>query len=196
MSSTAPAVRGPSTKPSSPASLARAWLRAEREKLERRYFRRPDPVRNLADHAALVDEVLGRLWREAAVDSEFALVAVGGYGRGALFPHSDVDVLVLLPDGRAPDASVERFISMLWDCGVEPGHSVRTISECADEAAKDVTVDTSVLESRNVAGNPGLLALLDARLRERRNVRAFFEAKFQEQKRRHERFQEAAYNLE
>ena len=197
MSSTAPAVRAPqSPKPASPAAQARAWLREEREKLERRYFRRPDPVRNLADHAALVDEALGRLWRDAQADPAFALVAVGGYGRGALFPHSDVDVLVLLPDGRAPDASVERFISMLWDCGVEPGHSVRTISECADEAAKDVTVDTSLLESRHIAGNPELLPLLDARMRERRNVRAFFEAKFQEQKRRHERFQVAAYNLE
>jgi len=196
MSSTAPAVRAPpAPKPASPAAHARAWLRGEREKLERRYFRRPDPVRNLADHAAIVDEVLGRLWREAQVDPAFALVAVGGYGRGALFPHSDVDVLVLLPDGRVPDASVERFISMLWDCGLEPGHSVRTIAECAEEAAKDVTVDTSVLESRHVAGDAGLLSLLDARLRERRNVRAFFDAKFQEQKRRHERFQEAAYNL-
>jgi len=196
MSSTAPAVRAQSPKPTTPAALARAWLRAEREKLERRYFRRPDPVRNLADQAALVDEALGRLWRDAEVDPAFALIAVGGYGRGALFPHSDVDVLVLLPDGHTPDASVERFISMLWDCGVEPGHSVRTISECADEAAKDVTVDTSVLESRHIAGNAGLLPLLDARLRERRNVREFFEAKFQEQKRRHDRFQEAAYNLE
>jgi [protein-PII] uridylyltransferase len=197
MSSTAAsATRVPAPPLSSPAAQARAWLRAEREKLERRYFRRPDPVRNLADHAALVDEVLRRLWRDAEVDSTFALIAVGGYGRGALFPHSDVDVLVLLPDGRTPDASVERFISMLWDCGVEPGHSVRTLSECADEAAKDVTVDTSVLESRHIAGDMELLPLLDARLRERRNVRAFFDAKFQEQKRRHERFQEAAYNLE
>ncbi|HSS27740.1 MAG TPA: [protein-PII] uridylyltransferase, partial [Usitatibacter sp.] len=196
MSSTAPAVRTTTPKPTTPAAQARAWLREEREKLERRYFRRPDPVKNLADHAALVDEVLGRLWSAAEADPAFALVAVGGYGRGALFPHSDVDVLVLLPDGRTPDASVERFISMLWDCGVEPGHSVRTISECAEEAAKDVTVDTSVLESRHIAGNPELLALLDTRMRERRNVRAFFEAKFQEQKRRHDRFQEAAYNLE
>src|SRR5690349_25001144 len=142
MSSTAPAVRSPPQKPTSPAAQARAWLREERGKLERRYFRRPDPVRNLADQAALVDEALGRLWREAEVDPAFALIAVGGYGRGALFPHSDVDVLVLLPDGHTPDASVQRFISMLWDCGVEPGHSVRTIGECAEEAAKDVTVDT------------------------------------------------------
>ncbi|HST02511.1 MAG TPA: bifunctional uridylyltransferase/uridylyl-removing protein, partial [Usitatibacter sp.] len=82
------------------------------------------------------------------------------------------------------------------DCGVEPGHSVRTISECAEEAAKDVTVDTSLLEARLIAGDPAVLLELDARLRQRRDVRQFFEAKFREQKRRHDRFQEAAYNLE
>ncbi len=125
-----------------------------------------------------------------------ALVAVGGYGRGLLFPHSDVDVLVLLPDGRTPDASVERFVGMLWDCGLEPGHSVRTVTECAEEAAKDVTVDTSLLEARLVAGNAGLVAKLAERLKAQRDVRAFFRAKFQEQDKRHDRFQDAAYNLE
>ncbi len=129
-------------------------------------------------------------------DPAFALVAVGGYGRGALYPNSDVDVLVLLPDARAPDASIEGFIGTLWDSGLEPGHSVRTVSECVDEAAKDVTVDTSLIEARLVAGNAALLAGLEQRLRERRDVRAFFQAKYREQTRRHERFQEAAYNLE
>src|SRR5207237_8010252 len=114
--------------------------------------------------AALVDELLGRLWREANVDPAFALVAVGGYGRGALFPHSDVDVLVLMPDGAKPDASVERFIGALWDSALEPGHSVRTLAECVEEAGKDVTVDTSVLESRAIAGDASLLQELDTRL--------------------------------
>src|ERR1700749_242885 len=100
----------------------------------------------------MVDPLLQRLWRDTMAQTPFALIAVGGYGRGALFPHSDVDVLVLVPDGGAPDASVERFIGALWDSGLEPGHSVRTVSQCVDEAAKDVTVDTSVLESRHVAG--------------------------------------------
>ncbi|HUL96049.1 MAG TPA: [protein-PII] uridylyltransferase [Usitatibacter sp.] len=178
------------------AANTRAWLREHTERLERRFLRSPDAARTLAERAALVDELLQRLWREAGVNASFALVGVGGYGRGALFPHSDVDVLVLLPDGSKPDAAVERFIGALWDSGLEPGHSVRTASECVEEAVKDVTVDTSLLESRLVAGDGDLLAALDARLRERRNVRAFFDAKFKEQKRRHERFQEAAYNLE
>jgi [protein-PII] uridylyltransferase len=140
--------------------------------------------------------VLQQLWERHVHDPKAALVAVGGYGRGALFPHSDVDVLVLLPDGRKPDASIEEFIHTLWDIGIEPGHSVRSLSECVEEAAKDVTVDTSLIESRLIAGDPGLLASLDERLRARRDLREFFDAKFAEQKRRHERFQEAAYNLE
>jgi len=186
----------PAPATSAPAPGTRAWIRARREELRARYLRRPDPAANLAANAEAVDEMLQRLWREHVADSALALVAVGGYGRGALFPHSDVDVLVLLPDGRTPDESVERFIGSLWDTGLEPGHSVRTLSECVEEAAKDVSVDTSLLEARLVAGDARLLEALEARLRERRNVREFFEAKFREQKARHDRFQEAAYNLE
>jgi [protein-PII] uridylyltransferase len=176
----------------------RAWLRARREALRRQYFKRPDPQENLAANAQAVDTVLRALWARAtdAGHSDIALVAVGGYGRGALFPHSDVDVLVLLPDGRRAGPEVESFIHSLWDIGIEPGHSVRTVSECVEEAAKDVTVDTSMLEARLIAGNVALLLELDARLRQRRDVNAFFVAKFREQKRRHERYQEAAYNLE
>src|ERR1700694_3035182 len=168
---------------------ARAWINERREELKRRYFRRPDPHRTLAAHAAFVDPLLQRLWSESIADREVALAAVGGYGRGALFPHSDVDVLVLLPDGAKADAGVEKLIGALWDSGLEPGSSVRTLSECVEEAAKDVTVDTSLIEARHVAGDPALAEQLERRLRERRDVRAFFEAKFREQKRRHERFQ-------
>jgi [protein-PII] uridylyltransferase len=179
-----------------PASTSRAWIRARREDLKGRYFRRPDPHRDLAAHAAAVDQLLQQIWAEHVSDAHLALVAVGGYGRGVLFPQSDVDVLVLLPDGRKPDAAIERFIGALWDSGLEPGSSVRTVAECVEEAAKDVSVDTSLLEARLVAGDAALLEDMERRLREQRNVRAFFEAKFQEQKARHERFQEAAYNLE
>jgi len=175
---------------------ARRWLKERREELRARYLRRPDPQRCLAAYAALVDTLVVRLWAECIRDPAIALVAVGGYGRGMLFPHSDVDLLVLLPDGHAPDGGIERFVGLLWDCGLEPGNSVRTVAECLEEAAKDVTVDTSLLESRPVAGNRALVAELDGRLARRRSVREFFRAKVEEQRKRHDRFQEAAYNLE
>jgi [protein-PII] uridylyltransferase len=190
------AVHAPPASSPPPAPGTRAWLRERREMLRARYLRRPDPHANLAANAAAVDDMLQRLWAAHVHDPSLALVGVGGYGRGALFPHSDVDVLVLLPDGREPDHAVERFIGALWDTGLEPGHSVRTVGECVEEAAREVTVDTSVLEARLVAGDAALLAALESRLRARRNVREFFEAKFREQKVRHERYQEAAYNLE
>jgi len=84
----------------------RAWLKAQRERLKARYLRKPDPAYNLEQNAHLVDEVLRQLWSATVDDAEAALVAVGGYGRGALFPHSDVDVLVLLPEGHDGAASV------------------------------------------------------------------------------------------
>ncbi|MBX3671899.1 MAG: [protein-PII] uridylyltransferase [Burkholderiales bacterium] len=196
MTRIAAAPRAPAPPRAQEPAEARRWLKARREELRERYLRRPDPQRALAAHAAVVDGLLARLWAECVRDPAIALVAVGGYGRGLLFPHSDVDVLVLLPDGRAPDGDVERFVGLLWDCGIEPGHSVRTLAECEEEAAKDVTVDTSLLEARLVAGNRALMAELDARLAARRDVREFFRAKVDEQRKRHDRFQEAAYNLE
>ena len=175
---------------------ARRWLKARREELRTRYLRRPDPQRCLAAHAAVVDTLLTLLWAGSIRDRGIALVAVGGYGRGTLFPQSDVDLLILLPDGHAPGSDIERFVGLLWDCGLEPGISVRTVAECLEEAAKDVTVDTSLLESRLVAGSRAPVAELDERLSRRRNVRDFFRAKVEEQRKRHDRFQEAAYNLE
>ena len=175
----------------------RLWIRERRAELKARYLIRPDPNRLLTSHAVVVDLALQRLWTECiGNDEDIALVAVGGYGRGFLFPHSDVDVLVLLPDGRQAGADIERFVGMLWDCGLDPGHSVRTMSECVEEAGKDVTVDTSLLEGRLVAGDMGLFLELKQKLKKRRNVRAFFQAKIDEQARRYERFQDAAYNLE
>ena len=114
-------------------------------------------TRALARHA---DGALIELWQRSGMPPGAALVAVGGYGRGELFPHSDVDVLVLLPgtgevDHAANDAlraAVEGFITACWDIGLEIGSSVRTVDECVAEAANDVTVQTAMLESRFVAG--------------------------------------------
>ncbi|HET9580084.1 MAG TPA: [protein-PII] uridylyltransferase [Usitatibacter sp.] len=196
MSQAVPQTTGQSPQETSTALRLRAWLRSQRERLQARYFRQPDPAYNLAQNALLVDEVLCQLWTDTVDDGSAALVGVGGYGRGALFPHSDVDVLVLLPEGHGSCETVERFVHALWDSGLDPGTSVRTVSECVEEAGKDVTVDTSLLESRLITGNAALVEELERRLRERRDLRAFLDEKFREQKRRHDRYQEAAYNLE
>ena len=126
-----------------------------------------------------------------------AAVAVGGYGRGQLYPHSDVDVLVLLPSGQAPPAAaIEHFFATLWDIGIELSHAVRTIEECEVEMAADVTIRTSLLEHRFLAGAKGLYRQFRRRFHERMDVRAFYDAKALEQQQRHLKYQDAIYNLE
>jgi [protein-PII] uridylyltransferase len=129
-------------------------------------------------------------------------VAVGGYGRGELFPHSDVDVLVLLPDEHDPEidpqlkAHIEAFIGSCWDSGLEIGSSVRTVSQCMAEATKDVTVQTALLESRLVTGDSHLFGRMREHLHLAMDPRAFFVAKTLEMRQRHSKFEETPYALE
>lgn len=174
----------------------RDWLLGQREALKSAYQKRPQPDRNLRRHAAVVDDAVRRIATDIVLPGNIAIVAVGGYGRGFLFPASDVDLLVLLPDGTAADANVEAFVSLLWDVGLEPGISVRTLTECVEEAVKDVTVDTGLLEMRGVWGDLDLVEQLQRTLKKSRSVGAFFAAKIEEQKRRHARHNDVALNLE
>ena len=202
---TAPSTRaGPAD--SSAQALTRAayarhirdWLNDQRAALKRAYQQRPQPDRNLRQHAAIVDHAIARIAADIGLPESLAIVAVGGYGRGFLFPASDVDILVLLPEAEtaASAPTIEAFVSLLWDVGLEPGISVRTLSECVDEARKDITVDTGLLESRRVWGNETLVAELERALKKARSVNAFFAAKIEEQRRRHARHNDVTLNLE
>ena len=134
-------------------------------------------LQKLARHA---DAMLHRLWQRADFPADCTLVAVGGYGRGELFPNSDVDVLLLLPNGTQIDADqalktrIENFIGSCWDCGLEIGSSVRTLAECLEESAKDVTVQTSLLEARWLAGSKDNFATLRLQLDAALDPKAFF----------------------
>ncbi len=176
----------------------RPWLQAERAALKKNYLANPDPALMLTQHAVLIDKLLIELWRSADMPSDAALVAVGGYGRGQLFPFSDIDILLLLPEGMAEslDKKLEQLISALWDCGLEVGHSVRTVQQCVEESAKDVTIQTALLEARSLCGDEKIFAHMGEALVANLNVPAFFSAKLLEQAQRHGRFQDTAYNLE
>ena len=168
-----------------------------RATLKNQYLAKPDPINHLREISLLTDSLLCNLADDIGLPKNYALMAVGGYGRAYLFPSSDVDIVILRPDELIEiDASVEKFVGLLWDVGVEPGISVRTLTECVEEAAKDVTVDTSLLEGRAVWGDAKLVATLDKRLRKARDLNAFFDAKIDEQKRRHARHHDVALNLE
>src|SRR3954471_6333776 len=140
------------------------------------------------------DATLKVLWAQAGFPASLALVAVGGYGRGELFPHSDVDVLVLMPDGTAADddaqlkGKLEEFIGGCWDTGLEIGSSVRTLSECIAQAQSDVTVQTSLLESRLLNGDAALYRKFRLRFEETLDPSAFFVAKTLEMRQRHNKF--------
>ena len=156
-------------------------------------------LRKLAQHT---DVTLQKLWLLADFAPDACLVAAGGYGRGELFPHSDVDVLLLLPDNSEADdnpqlkAKIETFISNCWDSGLEIGSSVRTVADCVLEAAKDVTVQTSLLEARLVVGSRKNFVRLQTQLVGVLDAKAFFIAKTLELRQRHNKFENTPYALE
>jgi [protein-PII] uridylyltransferase len=171
-------------------------LASQRAALREEFSTRESARELLRRQSAMVDRHLKELWTAHAMPRKVTLAAVGGYGRGQLFPCSDVDLLILLP-GPA-DAllagKIEALIGTLWDIGIEVGHSVRTIDECVTLAAADVTVQTTLLEARLVAGNRELFARFVKRMREELDPATFMQAKVLEQQQRHVRYAET--NLE
>jgi [protein-PII] uridylyltransferase len=169
----------------------------------RQRFEAEEPVETLVHaRAQLLDAVLREIWRTRLPehDADWALVAVGGYGRGELHPCSDVDILTLVPAplDEAGRAALERFVTFLWDIGIEIGHSVRTVEECRSEAAGDVSVMTTLIEARRLAGSATLVgSMLEALAPSHLwPVKEFFEAKVREQADRHIKANDTAYNLE
>ncbi|MDJ0794857.1 MAG: [protein-PII] uridylyltransferase [Woeseiaceae bacterium] len=178
----------------------RESLAAAGDDLRARFEAGDSVVELVQERARVIDEIMCRLFDETIADTGAALVAVGGYGRGELHPQSDVDVMVLLPD-TLPDGAEDRlsaFVTALWDIGLEVGHSVRTLEQCSEEAAADLTVATTLMEARLLAGTESLFTELEARVSsdEMWPSDRFFEEKRKEQIARHHRYHDTAYNLE
>ncbi len=154
----------------------------------------------LKELSGVADDVLKDLWQAAEFPANTALLAVGGYGRGELFPHSDIDVLILLDDAAADDdhfkTSASSFITACWDAGLEIGSSVRSTAECVSEAEKDVTVQTSLLESRLLIGDAALHKAFSKAYRVALDPQAFFTAKTLEMRQRHTKYEDTPYSLE
>ncbi len=188
---------------SSPVQPCKTYLKHYAESVKERFATGSTPTGILvAERARLVDEVLQRAWRLHFSDAaEASLVAVGGYGRGELHPGSDIDLLILLDSERNFEAfksNLEQFLTLLWDIGLQVGHSVRTIDDCVREAAQDITVITNLIEARHLAGSQPLYdAMLVATGPERMwSSHDFFEAKWKEQIQRHAKQDDAISNLE
>lgn len=174
-------------------------LASGREALARAFLASTlSPARYLARHAHLVDETLRRLLETHPLPRGAALLAVGGYGRGELYPHSDIDVLILLAQtaGAEDEARVHALVAALWDVGLQVGASVRTIEQSLALADEDITVATTLLETRLLAGSRTLYHAFRERYRTWLDPRSFYEAKRQEQEQRHARMLGSPFALE
>ena len=132
--------------------------------------------------------------------NDFGIFSVGGYGRGELHPYSDIDLLLLSKTGLSKEeqTKIEKFISLLWDLGLEIGHSVRTLKQAKKQAREDVYTMTNMLEFRKIAGTDELhrmyLSIIDTKNLWRN--KSFIQKKVQEQIDRHQSFNNTSYNLE
>ncbi len=184
-----------------PLAIFREALKQGAERLAVR-FEAGEPVMELVtDRAYLIDALLLRAWqRNMPQDANAALIAVGGYGRGELHPGSDIDIMILMGDEDHSHLhrGLEQLLMFLWDIGLEVGHSVRTLSDCVQAAAGDITVATNLIESRLISGPAHLFeAMREATAPEHIwPSDEFFAAKWEEQKQRHLKFGDTAYNLE
>ncbi len=162
-------------------------------------FQAGGPVlRLLAGLAKVADQFVRRAATQTGVGRFATIVAVGGYGRAELFPHSDVDLLII--PAQAPDATqrthIETFVHALWDMGLPIGHAVRTVEECGIEATQDPTVMTAMLEARLLCGPRASYAHLRSELHRVLDPLAFFRSKLLEQRQRHAKFEDTPFSLE
>ncbi|MFZ9593944.1 MAG: [protein-PII] uridylyltransferase, partial [Burkholderiaceae bacterium] len=178
--------------------LDRDRWQSERTRLVSAFHSRQDPRTLLKRLAAHADESLIALWRGANLPASACLIAVGGYGRGELFPGSDLDLLILIDETLEDDAKpkLEAFIGACWDLGLDVGHAVRSVEQCLKESAADITVQTSLLEARLLIGPRDRMLELAKRLSQQQDAGAFFEAKQLEMRQRHLRFDDSPYSLE
>ncbi|MGA0103353.1 MAG: nucleotidyltransferase domain-containing protein, partial [Steroidobacteraceae bacterium] len=187
---------------SEPVAAFRNWLKEGDRLLEARFLADEQVEDLVSDRARLVDLLLTKAWERHLPDDrvDLCLVAVGGYGRGELLPHSDIDIMILLPKTGAErwTSQLEGFLTFLWDIGLEVGHSVRTVDECKDEALADISVATTLIEARLLAGPDSLFTAMRRAIAPDRiwSSADFFEAKLAEQVQRHHRYHDTAYNLE
>ena len=183
-----------------PAKLVKESLVTTKNALDQLYLDGADIRLLISTKAWLMDSVLKGLWTRFSFPEGLSLISVGGYGRGELQPHSDIDLLILLQDEPCSEVGekLSSFITLLWDLKLDIGHSVRTVEECIDAAKEDVTIATNLLETRFISGSPSLLETVSKAVYSDKvyTSKAYFIAKREEQDARHEKYSGTEYNLE
>ncbi|MCK5667141.1 MAG: nucleotidyltransferase domain-containing protein, partial [Thiotrichaceae bacterium] len=189
-------------------------LKQNNQDLQQEFENNCDISSILKKRSQKIDQLLQELWGKTGVDSSLSvedplsadgslkvsLIAVGGYGREEMHPASDVDLLILLsgePNTKEQE-QLSDFVTILWDLGLEIGHSVRTLDECIEEAKNDLTVITNLIESRYICGASPLFEQLQLSISTEKlwSSADFFTAKIEEQSKRYKRFGDSAYRVE
>ncbi|OAN54605.1 bifunctional uridylyltransferase/uridylyl-removing protein [Paramagnetospirillum marisnigri] len=192
-------------------ALFKDVLTQGRAEVRRRFEACGEGARTVRENCFLIDQIV-RLVHDFAAEHEFpqgvrtsgealSLVAVGGYGRGELSPHSDIDLLFLLPYKRVPyhEQVVEYILYMLWDMGLKVGHSTRSAEDCIRNAKGDLTIRTALLEMRWLWGDQGLFNELWSRYVNEimaNTAVEFVESKLAERDSRHSQMGDSRYVLE
>ncbi|MEK9590641.1 MAG: nucleotidyltransferase domain-containing protein, partial [Gammaproteobacteria bacterium] len=191
-----------------PIPLLKQAIAEERRWIEQRLHAGASIESLIREHLRFTDALIQTCWQRFTWDenlnswrkTRISLVAVGGYGRGELMPHSDIDLLLLSERDNLQKhaANIQSFTTLLWDIGLEIGHSVRSVKEAFRQAKGDVTIMTSMLDARLLSGSPILLDQLNRLLDRRKSWRItdFFDAKVQEQNERHAKSNHTEYSLE
>lgn len=180
--------------------VARQMLAEHLQQLRERFEKTEAIEKLIAARCAMVDTVVQSAWQRCFKDNiEISLLATGGYGRTEMYPHSDIDLLIVANKKQQKQYSgaLSGFYALLWDCGLASSHAVRSVDECLQAAKEDITVLTALMELRLLAG-PDVIPDLSKQLSTKNlwSAKAYFIAKREEQRARHARFNDTADNLE
>lgn len=172
--------------PQSPQLLAQELAEHKRQ-IVADYRRHRSPQRFFAAYSALLSHTVTALWRQMQPAGELALLALGGFGRGEMYPHSDVDLGIAAADSlnETQQQQIETWLQTLWDMGLNPSLKTGSVAELCVGAAEDLTGDTSLLEARLLHGSQELFARLRRDLDVQRDLTAFVEGKLLELQQRH-----------
>ena len=192
---------------SSLISELRGSLSDESARIQREFEASGDGRAAVAERTRLVEDILARLWRDIispdqAKPANFALVATGGFGRGWLFPYSDIDLLFLFGDRAAEQAfkdSIRRFSQELWDLRLKLSPATRTLSECDRYDANNTEFTISLLDCRYLAGDPDLFRRLHDKVIPKvvmRESKALLQGLAEVTRERHAKYGMTLYHLE
>ena len=191
-------------------SLARAYVNKGRETLFERHRAGAGGLEIASAWSTVMDHLIRHLYsaislecgsRIADGDRSFALIAQGGYGRGELNPHSDIDLLFLYPRRISPfvQAVTEKVQHTLWDAGMEPAHATRSLGDCIRLAESDMRVRTSLLDARFLCGDFALFQAFEKKVEPRlvkTGIQRFIREKLEENRARHAQYGGSVYLLE